>query len=108
LRPLINISRCIADDRGYFSGILEYAPEDYPEIIRYFYRLDKGKERPDPASRFQPEGVHGPSAVTGESFAWTDGGWAACRFTRIFFMNSMWGRLRRKARLTGLFPIWMI
>ena len=29
----------------------------------YFYRLDDDKERPDPASRFQPQGVHGPSQV---------------------------------------------
>jgi maltooligosyltrehalose trehalohydrolase len=32
-------------------------------------------ERPDPASRFQPDGVHGPSEVTDSSFAWTDTGW---------------------------------
>jgi hypothetical protein len=30
---------------------------------RYSVRLDGGKEHPDPASRFQPEGVHGPSEV---------------------------------------------
>ena len=30
---------------------------------RYRYRLDGGVARPDPASRSQPEGVHGPSAV---------------------------------------------
>ena len=31
---------------------------------------------PDPASRFQPEGVHGPSEVVDPArFAWTDGGW---------------------------------
>ena len=31
--------------------------------IRYCYRIDGEKEHPDPASRFQPEGVHGPSEV---------------------------------------------
>ena len=31
---------------------------------------------PDPASRWQPDGVHGPSAcVNPDDFAWTDGGW---------------------------------
>ena len=30
---------------------------------RYRYRLDGGDELPDPASRSQPEGVHGPSAI---------------------------------------------
>src|SRR3954469_12385720 len=30
---------------------------------RYLYRFPDGRERPDPASLFQPLGVHGPSAV---------------------------------------------
>lgn len=30
---------------------------------QYFYRLSTGADRPDPASRLQPQGVHGPSAV---------------------------------------------
>lgn len=41
----------------------------------YFYRLNDAVDRPDPASRFQPEGVHGPSAVTDSQFAWTDQDW---------------------------------
>ncbi|MDQ3804470.1 MAG: malto-oligosyltrehalose trehalohydrolase, partial [Acidobacteriota bacterium] len=42
----------------------------------YFYLLDGERERPDPASRFQPAGVHGPSRVVRpEEFAWTDEGW---------------------------------
>jgi maltooligosyltrehalose trehalohydrolase len=41
----------------------------------YLYQLDGGKERPDPASRFQPEGVHGPSQVTSPHFDWEDASW---------------------------------
>ena len=41
----------------------------------YFYRLNGTVDRPDPASRFQPQGVHGPSAVTDPQFAWTDAAW---------------------------------
>ncbi len=42
----------------------------------YFYILDGRKERPDPASRHQPRGVHGPSRVVDlRSFAWTDRCW---------------------------------
>src|SRR5260221_3997600 len=41
----------------------------------YQYRLD-GQLLPDPASRFQPFGVHGPSQVINNSaFVWTDQGW---------------------------------
>ena len=43
---------------------------------RYRFRLDGGEPLADPASRHQPDGVHGPSAVVDTSaFAWTDGGW---------------------------------
>jgi maltooligosyltrehalose trehalohydrolase len=41
---------------------------------RYQYRLDGDRYRPDPVSRWQPEGVHGPSAVVDpNAFTWTDG-----------------------------------
>src|SRR5258708_27648242 len=41
----------------------------------YQYRLD-GQLLPDPASRFQPFGVHGPSQIINNSaFVWTDQGW---------------------------------
>jgi maltooligosyltrehalose trehalohydrolase len=42
---------------------------------RYRYALDDGEELPDPASRAQPDGVHGPSAVVGPYPDWTDEGW---------------------------------
>lgn len=43
---------------------------------RYRYRLDGEGPFPDPASRFQPEGVHGPSQVVDAAgFEWTAAGW---------------------------------
>jgi maltooligosyltrehalose trehalohydrolase len=43
---------------------------------RYRYELDGGNAFPDPASRFQPEGVHGPSEIVDpHRFTWTDSGW---------------------------------
>ena len=58
-------------EAGYFHGVLERVEPG----ARYFYRLDGTRERPDPASRFQPEGVHGPSQVIEPDFPWTDQGW---------------------------------
>jgi maltooligosyltrehalose trehalohydrolase len=44
---------------------------------RYSFRLEDGALRPDPASRFQPDGVHGPSQVVDPSdFSWGDDIWA--------------------------------
>ncbi len=42
----------------------------------YLFVLDGGPGRPDPRSRWQPRGVHGPSRVVDpRAFAWTDAGW---------------------------------
>ena len=41
----------------------------------YKYRLASGKELPDPVSRYQPEGVHGPSEVIDARFDWQDRHW---------------------------------
>jgi maltooligosyltrehalose trehalohydrolase len=59
------------DDLGYFQGIV---PAVQPEAL-YRYRLDGHLERPDPASKYQPQGVHGPSAVVDPSFPWEDRPW---------------------------------
>jgi maltooligosyltrehalose trehalohydrolase len=48
-----------AEGGGYFSGTVREAGAG----TLYKYRLDGGESFPDPASRFQPEGPHGPSQV---------------------------------------------
>ncbi len=43
---------------------------------RYRFRLPEGQLVPDPASRFNPEDVHGPSEVIDpRAFVWPDDGW---------------------------------
>src|SRR5581483_4073645 len=55
------------------DGTYEVTAPGVPPGARYQYRLDGERYRPDPASRFQPEGVHGPSVVVEPSaFPWTD------------------------------------
>jgi maltooligosyltrehalose trehalohydrolase len=59
-------------EHGWFT----LTREGIDEGQRYAYRLDGGPPRPDPASRWQPEGVHKPSAVFDASaFDWDEGGW---------------------------------
>jgi maltooligosyltrehalose trehalohydrolase len=42
----------------------------------YYYRLNGATDRPDPASRAQPEGVHGPSMVVDPTgYEWNDREW---------------------------------
>ena len=60
------------EEDGYFSGRVEGAGEG----ALYKYRLDGGEAFPDPASRFQPAGPHGPSqGVDPSRFQWSDGEW---------------------------------
>jgi maltooligosyltrehalose trehalohydrolase len=52
----------------------------------YFYQLDRGRELPDPASRFQPQGVHGPSRIVDlDAFRWTDHNWKGTALERSIF-----------------------
>ena len=65
------------EDGGYFSG---FAAGATPGAL-YRFRLDgQSSLYPDPASRFQPQGVHGPSQVIDPSlFSWTDEDWPGVR-----------------------------
>jgi maltooligosyltrehalose trehalohydrolase len=60
----------LQQDGEYFHGLVSATPGD-----RYWYWLDGTLRRPDPASRSQPDGVHGPSQVIDPAFAWSDSSW---------------------------------
>lgn len=61
---------------GYFSG---FAPQAGPGAL-YRFGLDGGELYPDPISRFQPEGPHGPSEVIDPgAFQWSDQHWPGIR-----------------------------
>ncbi len=55
--------------RGYHEALV-----DAGAGTRYFFIID-GRDRPDPASRLQPDGVHGASEVVPRDFEWHDAGW---------------------------------
>jgi maltooligosyltrehalose trehalohydrolase len=61
------------DVSGYFAGFGAGTGAG----TRYRYRLDRDERLyPDPASRFQPDGPHGPSCVVDpDAYAWRDGEW---------------------------------
>jgi maltooligosyltrehalose trehalohydrolase len=61
------------EDGGYFSGSADGAAAG----DRYWFAVGRDERYPDPASRYQPEGPHGPSAIVDpNAFTWTDHGWA--------------------------------
>jgi len=59
-------------DDGTYEGVVSGVEAG----TRYWFRLDGDRLRPDPVSRFQPGGPHGPSEIIDPTtFAWTDDGW---------------------------------
>jgi maltooligosyltrehalose trehalohydrolase len=92
------------EDCGYFSGFACGAKIG----ARYRFRLDGGQSFPDPASRFQPEGPHGPSEIIDPwAFSWNDREWpgAALEGQVIYEMHigtftrdGTWQAARRELR----------
>ncbi|VTU01972.1 -alpha-glucan branching protein : Malto-oligosyltrehalose trehalohydrolase OS=Desulfovibrio sp. U5L GN=DesU5LDRAFT_0871 PE=3 SV=1: Alpha-amylase: Alpha-amylase: DUF3459 [Gemmataceae bacterium] len=61
-----------AEPDGYFAGFAAGVRDG----ALYRFRLDGGPVLADPASRFQPDGPHGPSQVVDpHRFEWTDAKW---------------------------------
>ena len=70
--PLLTAT-LIPEHDGYFSGVVPTASTG----MLYRYGLDDEADLyPDPASRFQPHGPHGPSEIVDpQTFQWTDQSW---------------------------------
>ena len=70
VQPRAETIALAAAGNGYFTGTAGVGAG-----ARYVVRPDSGDGRPDPASRHQPEGPHGPSEVVDPRFDWQDGDW---------------------------------
>ena len=63
------LDRC---EEGWFELVTDAARPG----TQYHFRIDDAREVPDPASRFQPRDVHGPSEVVDpDAFDWQDRAW---------------------------------
>lgn len=63
-----------SEGHGYFQGTVSQAK------VGMLYRFQLGSGSfPDPASRFQPTGPHGPSQIIDPTFEWTDERWRGVR-----------------------------
>jgi len=72
---------------------------------RYQYVLHETLRRPDPASRFQPEGVHGPSEVVEPlAFLWTDQQWKGLPLTDYIIYELHTGTFTDKGTFDGIIP----
>ncbi len=75
VRILGELPRTIPMTRSLDSEFVATVPQ-VSEGADYFYLLEGERECPDPVSRWQPSGVHGPSCIVDPaSFRWSDQGW---------------------------------
>ena len=88
-------------DGGYFHAEIK----DLAAGDRYLFRFEDGRERADPASRFQPEGVHGPSqAIDLDYFKWTDASWKGLPLEESVFYEVHVGTYTPDGTFEALIP----
>ena len=86
---------------GYFIAEVE----NLPLSTLYFYMPDGEKDYPDPASHFQPEGVHGPSRVVDHySFSWKDQLWTGIPPEELIFYELHVGTFTPEGTFEAIIP----
>ncbi|MGD9577147.1 MAG: malto-oligosyltrehalose trehalohydrolase [Syntrophorhabdus sp.] len=86
---------------GYFSG----SAENVRNGDRYYYKFGDGRELPDPVSRFQPEGVHGPSQIIDPlTFLWDDKNWKGVPLKDLIIYELHVGTFTRDGTFTSITP----
>jgi len=85
---------------GYFHAVVEGISAG----ALYRYRLDGENERPDPASRYQPRGVHGPSQIIDSSFKWNDSRWRGIALEKYVFYELHVGTFTPEGTFDAIVP----
>jgi len=90
------------NDEDVFEAVVERASAD----TEYGFVLnDDDKPLPDPVSRWQPHGVHGPSRVVDPSaFRWSDDGWRGVAMRDLVIYELHVGAFTREGTFTAVIP----
>jgi maltooligosyltrehalose trehalohydrolase len=70
----------------------------------YFYQLNNGESRPDPASNLQPLGVHGPSQVVDPNFSWNDSNWSGVPLENMIIYELHVGTFTSEGTFEAIIP----
>jgi maltooligosyltrehalose trehalohydrolase len=74
-----------------------------PAGTMYSFMLDGQGPFPDPASRFQPHGVHGPSAlIDPRAFQWSDREWRGMALEELVIYEAHVGTFSPEGTFTGI------
>ncbi len=87
------------------AGYWRITVENILPGTRYVYALDKSLRRPDPAAHYQPEGVHGPSAVVDHgAFQWDDHSWQGIPLDQMIMYELHVGTYTPEGTFEALIP----
>jgi maltooligosyltrehalose trehalohydrolase len=85
------------------EGWFELHQSDVGAGARYRFRIDGGPNAPDPASRAQPDDVHGPSEVVDPTaFDWPDEAWRGRHWEEAIFYELHVGAFTPAASFAGV------
>lgn len=87
-----------AEERCYYAGFFPGRKEG----DRYFLLFDGARKIPDPASRYQPEGIYGPSEVVSIEYGWTDSEWRGLPFSEWVIYELHTGTFSDKGTFEGI------
>jgi len=89
------------EERGYYSVTVPGVADG----DRYFLRPGDGELRPDPVSRYQPDGVHEASQVVDPNlFCWQDEGWSGTPLEKFVIYELHVGTFTREGTFAAVIP----
>jgi maltooligosyltrehalose trehalohydrolase len=90
------------NEEGYFQAEVT----DVQAGDLYFYQPDGNEDYPDPASCYQPQGVHGPSEIVDHSaYSWKDSAWKGLPFADFIFYELHAGAFTQEGSFEAIIPL---
>jgi maltooligosyltrehalose trehalohydrolase len=107
---MISPRKCIARMENIGKGYHRIVLTNVDPAAHYVYQLhdnrlpESVKERPDPASRSQPRGVHGPSQVVSPDFEWEDTNWCGLPLSQYIIYELHVGTFTPQGTFDAIIP----
>ncbi len=96
-----HVESMVSEPCGHFL----FRRENVSEGQRYMFSLDGGPDRADPASRWQPDGVGGPSALLRPArFEWSDNQWQGVSRQDLVFYEVHVGTFTAEGTFEAIIP----
>ena len=102
LTPVERLIPMQKNERGYCRTVVD----DVSPGTLYYYFLEGERKRPDPASYFQPQGVHKASQVVDhKAFQWRDSGWQGVPMPEMIMYEIHAGTFTPEGTFDAIIPL---